>query len=48
MVLTDVPDDEVEAVVVDFGSEVATVMKEQQADGKWTVRASFSSGEADR
>lgn len=41
IVLTDVPDDEVKGVVDDFESEGATVKKEQQTDGKWTVRASF-------
>lgn len=46
MVLTDVPNDEVAAVVVDFRSEGASkVIKKQQADGKWTVLASFFSGE---
>ena len=49
MVLTDVPDDEVTAVVIDFRSEGANkVIKEQQANGKWTVLASFFSGECSR
>ena len=42
MVLTGVPDDQVEAVVEDFNSEGADkVIKERQPDGNWTVRANF-------
>jgi hypothetical protein len=37
--LTDVPDSEVNQVVSDFVSEGCSVVKEKQANGKWTVRA---------
>lgn len=49
MVLIDIPDNEVEAVIIDFESEGANkVIKKQQMDGKWTVLASFVSGEYNR
>ena len=38
-ILTGVPDNEVDAVVEDFKSEGAMVIKERQADGSWTIRA---------
>ena len=40
-VLKDVPEAEVDKVVADFEDEGATVTKEKQSDGKWTVRASL-------
>ena len=39
--LTDVPENEVAEVVSDYESEGATVEKIKQADGNWTVRATF-------
>jgi hypothetical protein len=44
-VLKDVPDDVIDEVVSDFESEGAKVIKERQADGKWTVRAILSEDE---
>jgi len=40
-VLTDIPSDEVEQVVADFESEGAKVQQIKQADGNWTIRATF-------
>jgi len=40
-VLKDVPEDMIDEIVSDFESEGAKVIKEQQPDGKWTVRANF-------
>lgn len=39
--LTDIPDTEVDQVVNDFKSEGATVTKTRQANGMWTVVATF-------
>jgi muconolactone delta-isomerase len=39
--LTEVPDSMVAQVVSDFTSEGATVTQTQQADGTWTVVATF-------
>lgn len=39
--LKNVPPGEVEQVVADFESEGAKVQKIEQADGNWTVRATF-------
>jgi hypothetical protein len=42
MILTDVPTDQVDKIVMDFTSDGATkVAKEVQPNGNWTVRASF-------
>ena len=41
-VLTDIPDDQKEQVVVDFQSEGAAVTVVRQKNGRWTVRASFA------
>lgn len=40
-ILTDVPDSDLARVVKDFESEGATVTKEKQPDGNWTVTATF-------
>jgi hypothetical protein len=40
-VLTDIPDSQVDQVVEDFESEGATATKTRQANGLWTVRATF-------
>lgn len=39
--LENVPDSEVNEVVSDFQSEGATVVKNQNADGTWTVTATI-------
>ncbi|MGA2465844.1 MAG: hypothetical protein ABSH06_16010 [Thermodesulfobacteriota bacterium] len=39
--LTDIPDNDVDKVVSDFESEGATVTKTRQANGMWTVVATF-------
>jgi len=37
--LTDIPDNEVEQVILDFESEGCTTEKNRQPNGKWTVVA---------
>jgi len=39
--LTDIPDEQVEAVVADFEAIGADVTKTRQKDGKWTVTATI-------
>jgi hypothetical protein len=39
--LTDIPESDLQEVVKDFESEGATVTKQKQADGNWTVEAQF-------
>ncbi len=43
-VFTDVPESRVVEVVADFEFEGASVMKEKQLDGNWTIVAKFRSG----
>ncbi len=38
-VLTDIPQDDVDQIIEDFKSEGCTAVKEKQADGLFTVRA---------
>lgn len=40
-VIKGVPEDRIEQLVYDFESEGAQVTREKQADGKWTVVATF-------
>lgn len=40
-ILSDIPESELDRVVKDFESEGATVTKEKQPDGNWTVKATF-------
>ncbi len=40
--ITDVPPDMVQQVMDDFGSEGASVTSEEQADGNYTVTATWS------
>lgn len=42
--LTDIPDSDVQQTVEDFESEGATVEKTKQADGNWTVKATWPNG----
>jgi len=39
--LTDVPGPEVARIVADFESEGASIGQERQADGNWTIIATF-------
>ena len=41
VVLTDIPDDDIDDVVADFESDGLTVEKKRQSDGKWTVHALY-------
>jgi hypothetical protein len=41
VILTDIPQSDLDRVVKDFESEGATVTKEKQPDGNWTVKATF-------
>ncbi len=46
-VLKDIPENEIKKVVADYQSEGAAVTVARQKDGRWTVRASFSTPRAD-
>ncbi len=41
IILTDIPETELETVLMDFKSEGAIAKQEHQGDGLWTIQASF-------